>query len=155
MAATTLSAILERFDTVLQASPLLLLPTSNPFSDAAEPNANVGSYYTLLPAGLVHPDGTSNYSEARIDRITVKVQKPLDFNASRAIRELQDLCDAIERAIIADGPDHFYDATVEKGSRKVTRPKPPRTPGSTQPTAGSDLAEATIAFLVDYDYNEA
>ena len=41
---------------------------------------------------------------------------------------------------------------TDSGEELVERP---RTPGATQPTAGSDLAEATIAFLVDYDYNEA
>ena len=74
---------------------------------------------------------------------SVTVQQPLSFEGYQAQRDLQNVLDDIERAVIADGPDHSYMAHVEKGSRKIVRKK------------NADVCEASINFLVDYDFNEA
>jgi hypothetical protein len=141
MAPQTASAILERFERVLQESPCLLSPSAHPFTNEQTPNIAVGLTYRVVHAGLVSDFCQSNYSEARIDRIQVTVQQPIDMDGYAAQRDLQTLLDTIERAIIADGPDNSYNAEAEKGSRKVTNPK------------NTSVAEATISFLVDYDWN--
>jgi hypothetical protein len=142
MAATTLSAILERFETVLQDPSLNLERSADPFTDQAVPNALVNTTFRVLAGGLVRETSQSNFSTARVDRVTVTVQRALHFAAYDAQRELQDLLDDIERAIVADGPDQGYMVTVEKGSRKVMKKK------------DADVIEASIAFMCDYDFLE-
>ena len=143
MAATTMSAILERFDTVLQDEPCLLKPSSNPFTDTSESNISIDTTYLLQAGGLVGtPLTTGYYSDARVERVTISLYKTMEFDAYQAQKDLMDLLDVVERAVIADGPDNGYMVTVEKGSRKVTRPK------------GTDLCEAALSFLVDFDYSE-
>ena len=102
----------------------------------------VDSAFRLVPGGLVGQTCQSNYSTARIERIVVTVNRMTQFDAYDVQRALEDQLDAIERAIIADGPDHSYMASIEKGSRKVTRKK------------DSDVIEASINFLVDFDFSE-
>jgi hypothetical protein len=142
MAATTVSAIIERVEQVLVAEPLALTLNPDPFSDEGVPNSLVDTSCRVTSGGVVHSRSTSNYQALRIDRVTVTVQKTLSFEGYEAQRALQDLLDDIERAIIADGPEHGYMASVEKGSRKITRKK------------DSDVCQASIDFLVDYDYSE-
>ncbi len=142
MAATTISAILERIETVLQAEPLVLTRSIDPFTDALTPNTMVDTTFRVVAGGMVRENSQSNYSTARVDRVTVTVAQALKFDGYQAQRDLQDLLDDIERAIIADGPDQGYMVTVEKGSRKVTRPK------------DSDLCQASISFFCDYDFLE-
>lgn len=143
MAATTISAILERIEHLLVAEPLKLTLAPNPFTDDAIPNSMVGEMARVTSGGLVHSRSTSNYQAIRLDRVTVTVQQALQFEGYQAQRDLQDVLDTIERAVIADGPDHSYMAVVEKGSRKIVRKK------------DADVCEASINFLVDYDFNEA
>ena len=143
MAALTTAAILERFETVLQAPPCLLQPSANPFTETTVANVNVDTVYKLTANGIISDRITSNFQSVRLERIGVCVYKAMQFDGYQAQREIQDLLDTIERAIVADGPDQGYMATLEKGSRKVTRPK------------GTDLCEATLSFLVDYDFDES
>jgi hypothetical protein len=143
MAAQTISDILTRIETVLAASPLNLLLNPDPFSDEGVPNALVDTTCRVTSGGMVHSKSTSNHQALRIDRVTVTVQKTLKFEGYEAQRELQDLLDDVERAVIADGPDHGYMVSIEKGSRKITRKK------------DSDVVEASLNFLVDYDFSEA
>jgi len=142
MAATTVTAILTRLETVLQAPPLGLTLSLTPFSDTTEPNVVMLTLVRVVSGGLVGQRCTSNYSEARMERLTVTVQQPLNFDGYGAQRDLTTLCDAIVRALIADGPAHGYDVTEERGSRKVTRP--PKT----------DLCRAEIHVIADFDYSE-
>jgi hypothetical protein len=144
MAETTISAILDRFATLLEAEPLNLVSAGDPFSDTAIPNVSVGSTYRLMSGGLVRDTQQSNYMSARVERVTVIVQAPLNFDGYQAQRDLQDVCDAIERAVIAAfGVAPKVGIAVEKGSRKITRKK------------DSDVCEASLSFQCDYDFNEA
>lgn len=143
MAAQTMSAILDRFKTVLEAPPLNLVASTNPFDDADVPATLVDMTYRLVSAGLVSDVPTSNYQSLRIERVTVTMAKTIGFQGYTAQQTLHNTLDAIERAVIADGPDHGYLVSIEKGSRKVTRPK------------NTDLLQASISFLVDYDYSES
>lgn len=140
--ATTSSAILERVETVLQAQPLSLTLSSNPSTDETVPNSLVAETVRVQSGGIVKDTEVSNFTVLRMERITVTTQRASGFEAYESQRDLQDLLDKIERAVIADGPDNNYFATVEKGSRKITRKK------------DSDVLEATISFVVDYDFSE-
>jgi hypothetical protein len=142
MAATTISAILERIETVLSSNPLNLTLAPNPFSDETVASAMVNDTCRVESGGIVHDKPVSNWGVCRLERISVKLQRSLDFEGYQAQRALQDLLDDIERAVLADGPDHDYMAYVEKGSRKITRKKE------------SDVCEAALNFIVDYDFSE-
>jgi hypothetical protein len=142
MAQTTISAIIERIETVLAAEPLTLTLGPDPNSDRAVPNSLVDTTFRVTHGGVISSRSSSNFSEARIDRVTVTVQKAMNFDGNDAQRQIQDLLDDIERAVIADGPDHSYMVNVEKGSRKTTRKK------------DSDVFESAIHFLCDYDWSE-
>jgi hypothetical protein len=142
MAATTPAAILERIRTVLEAEPLALVANGDPFSDVGMPNALVDSAFRILHGGMVHESTIAPGMTLRIDRITVTVQQALNFDGYQAMQDLQDRLDDIQRAILADGADHSYMATVEKGSRKVTRPK------------DADVCIASLSFLIDFDFDE-
>lgn len=143
MAAQTISAIIERFETVLAAAPLNLEVSQDPFSDTGVANTFVDTTVRVTHGGLVNDRITSNYQSMRIDRISVTVLRAFRFSGIDAQREVQDLLDEIERAIVADGPDNGYMVNVEKGSRKPVKKK------------GTDVLEAAIHFLVDYDFSEA
>jgi hypothetical protein len=144
MAATTVSAIIERIETVLAAAPmnLLLNPDPDPKADQGIPGSLVDTTFRVSHGGVVSIKGTSNFSEARIDRITVTVQKAMNFDGNEAQRAIQYLLDDVERAIIADGTDNDYMVNVEKGSRKTLKKK------------DSDVFESSIHFLCDYDFSE-
>ncbi len=140
--ATTSSAILERIETVLQAQPLSLTLAPNPFTDDVVPNTLVAETVRVQSGGIVNDTDVSNYTVLRLERITVTLQRALQFEGYEAQRDLQDLLDRIERAVIADGADHDYMVRVEKGSRKITRKK------------DSDVCEASLSFIADYMFSE-
>jgi hypothetical protein len=143
MPATTASAILTRFETVLAAAPLSLTKSIHPFGIATEANTVVDTLFRVLYGGSAGmPLSQSNHSEARLDRITVSVHRTLKDDAYAAQRALADLCDSVVKAIIADGGSNGYNAFEDKGSRKIVRPK------------DTDLCVAEIQFIVDYDWNE-
>lgn len=143
MAAQTMSGILARFETVLQAPPLNLVKSTSPFDDADVPNTLTDMAFRVLAGGIVSDVPTTNYASLRLDRVTVSVGKMLAFDGYGAQRAVQDLLDTIEQRIVADGIDHGYFASLEKGSRKSVKPK------------NADICQASISFLVDYDYSEA
>lgn len=143
MAATTLSAILTRFESVLTTAPLSLTLSQQPFSDETEPNAVVDTLVRVTSGGLAGLKSQSNYAEARLERVTVTLQQPLGFDGYGAQRALSDLADDVAKAIIADGPGHGYDVTEERGSRKQVNPKK------------TELCRLEIHFLVDYDWLES
>jgi hypothetical protein len=143
MAAQTMSGILTRFQAVLEAPPLSLDPSANPFTDEAVPNLTIDNTYRVVAGGIVNDKPTSNFQSLRIDRVVVTIAQTMKMDGYAAQRDLEDLLDAIERAVIADGPDHGYFASLEKGSRKVERPK------------GTDLCRASLNFLCDYDFDSS
>jgi hypothetical protein len=143
MATQTTAGILERFETVLQDPPCLLKPSNNPFTEATEPNISINETYRLQTGGLLSDLPVGNYFSARRERIIVTLYQRMDMDPYQAQRDLQDLLDTVERAIVADGTDHGYMADVEKGSRKATRPN-----------KDSDLYEAQLSFMVDYDFDQ-
>src|SRR5690242_4320524 len=143
MATQTIAAILERVETVLQDPPCLLKPSANPFTETTTPNIDINETYRVQAAGVLSDTDVGNFLSARRERVIVTLYQRMDFDGYQAQRDLQDLLNTVERAIIADGPDHSYMAFLEKGSGKVTRPK------------DTDLCEAPLSFIVDYDYDQS
>lgn len=152
MSETTLSAILDRFERVLESPPLSLTKSKVPFNDdkslVIEPNNVIDVLFSVSGGEMVSRTSQSNYSEARLDRVIVTLHKAMNFDAYAARRDLADMCDRVVRALIADGPDHSYDVSEERSSRKISRPKGDK-------GVPTDICRAEIHFFVDYDYSEA
>lgn len=139
MAVTTLKAIMDRFQVVLEGSPLFLTPTKEPFSHERSPNAVLDTAYRIEDGGLVssRPVGGSQF--VRVDRLTVYLAKKLNFAAQTSVETLETTLNTIERYILADDANNSYHASVQ--DRRITR------------LPESDVAVASLAFLVDYDYS--
>lgn len=139
MAATTLSAIMDRFTSVLEADPLFLKPTKEPFSHDLSPNTVLDSAYRIQDEGIqsTRPVGASQF--VRVDRICIYIAKKLNFAGQASVETMEDTLNTIERQILADDADHDYHASVD--SRRVTNP--PKT----------DIAIGSLSFLVDFDYS--
>ena len=140
MADTTLSAIYARVATVLEADPFFFVATPEPFSHDRAPNAVTDRAYRIQDGGLVRSDSTSNYTAARIDRLTVFVAKKLAFANQDALETLEDTLLGIERAVKADGPANGYHAELE--NRLVTR------------IPETDVMVGSLNLTVDYDVSE-
>jgi hypothetical protein len=140
MPALVLSDILARFRTVLEASPVFLVETREPFSHERQPNATLEHSYYLEDGGIVSSKSVSNFDAVRLDRLTVYIAKKLAFDGTTAFDALQDTLVAAERALIADGPAQGYSVDVEQ--RRLTRP------------AGKDYGIGSLTVTVDYDFDE-
>jgi hypothetical protein len=146
LADTTLSASLEHIETVLTTSSGLGLTLStDPWSAENVPGTLTNDTVRVRSGGQVGaPICQSNFASARLDRVLITVTRSLmDGGAYQAQRDILDVLDDIERAVIAASADHDYMVTIEKGSRKVVHPK------------DSTVCEAEIGLVVDYDFNEA
>lgn len=139
MAATTLKAIMDRFQAVLEASPLSLKATKEPFSHDRSPNAVIDTAYRIEDGGIAssRPVGASQF--VRADRLTVFLAKKLNFAAQSSVETLETTLNTIERYILADDANNNYHASLE--ARRITRPP------------DSDVAVASLVFVVDYDYS--
>jgi len=139
MAATTLKAIMDRFQVVLEGEPLLLKATKEPFSHDRSPNTVLDSAYRLEDGGMSvsRPVGANQF--VRVDRLTVFLAKKLNFAAQVSVETLETSLNTIERYILDDDADNNYHASVE--GRRITR------------VPDSDVAVASLVFLVDYDFS--
>lgn len=143
MANTTLSAIMTRFRTVLEAEPLLMKPTVEPFSDEPQPSTLVDNSYRIVSGGTVNKRAMGYRVWAVQDRIVVHLSRKMGPDGQVAQEALLDLFDDVESLLMQDGDDHSYQATAEKGSRKFTRPK------------DSQVINGSMSFVVDYDWSES
>lgn len=139
MAATTLKAIIDRFQAVLEAAPLSLAPTKEPFSHDLSPNTVLDSAYRIKDDGLVRNQPVGANQFVRVDRLTVFIAKKLAFTAQTVAETMETLLNTIERQILADDAAHEYHASVE--GRTITQPP------------NTDIAIASLTVLVDYDYS--
>lgn len=139
MAATTLKAIMDRFQVVLEGSPLRLKPTKEPFSHDRSPNAVIDTAYRIEDGGmsLSRPVGANQF--VRVDRLTVYLAKKFNFAAQESVETLETTLNTIERRILNDDADNSYHASVE--SRRVTR------------VPDADVMVGSLVFLVDFDFN--
>ena len=141
MADTTLKAIVDRFQAVLEASPCSLTASTLSFSHDRQPAAAIEDHYYLEDGGLVSNRPMGNYKAARMDRLRVFIAKKAKFDGVSAFETMTTLLLTIERAIKADGLSNSYHAEIE--SHRVTQP------------IGKDILIGEIALAVDYDVNEA
>jgi hypothetical protein len=141
MAATTLSAILAAWATVLEAAPLALRPTAAAFTHDVQPNAALDESYYLVDDGAVSRASVTNGMEVRVDRVTLWMAKPLNFAGPTQLQALEDLLDDIYRTLIPVARAAGYN--VEADTRRVTHP----------PNTEHLIASAT--FRVDYDFSTA
>lgn len=142
MADTTLKAIIDRFEAVLEATPLFLKPTKDAFSHDRQPNTLLDNSYYLEDGGLVSSRPVGNYKAVRVDRLVVFVALKLNFQAQTQKETMTTTLLTIERYLKADGPANSYHAEIG-GGRRVTRPK------------GKDILIGSLALTVDYDVNES
>lgn len=139
MAATTLKAIMDRFQVVLEDDPLNLKATREPFSHDLAPNTIVDTAYRLEDGGLVSSRPVGNTQYVRVDRLIVYLTKKLNFAGQASVETLEQTLNTIERYILADDSANSYHASVEQ--RRITR------------IPETDVAVASLTFLVDYDFN--
>ena len=139
MAATTLTAIMDRFQVVLKAAPLHLTETKEPFSHDRSPNTVMDTAFRLEDGGIISSRPVGGNQFVRADRITVFLAKKLAFNAQTSVETLETTLNTIERYILDDDADNSYHASVE--GRRVTR------------LPESDVAVGSLVFAVDFDYS--
>lgn len=139
MAATDLNAIIDRVQAVLEASPLSLSKSKDAFSHDRQPNTMVTNSYYLRDAGLASSQDQSSNAEARIDQIEIFVGRKVNFDGTTAMETMQTSLIAIERALVADGPSHSYNARAV--NRRVTRP------------GGKEMVVGSLTLSFDYDFS--
>jgi hypothetical protein len=134
-----LTEIIDRFETVLEASPFTLKPTKEPFSHDRQPNGLLDNAYRIEDSGLVSSASATNEVAVRIDSLTVWIAKKLSFDGQAAMAALETQVIAIERAVKADGKANGFH--VEIAGRDIRRK--------------NDFATASIRLRVDYDFSES
>src|SRR4051812_10903133 len=100
MAATDLAAILAAWATLFEAATLALTPTIAAFTHDLQPNATVPNSYYLTDDGNVQRQSITHDVEARVDRITVWIAKPLNFTGPTQLQAMETLIDDIYRRLV-------------------------------------------------------
>ncbi len=139
MAATTLAAILDRFQAVCEGANVNLRKTTDEFSFDRQPNAKLDTVYRIEDAGFSETASLTNNVDARVDLLSIWVARKAtpDSQATRRTVEVDLL--TIERQVVADGPDNNYHAS--KTAREVERV--------------GDVIMGRLELSVDYDVSLA
>ncbi len=138
MATTTLKDIIDRFQTVIEAAPVSLKQTDQPFGFDLQPNAALDDRYWIQDGGMLESRSMTNNAEVRMDSLTVWIATKIKFAGQTAQETMETALAVIERAIVADGPANSYAAT--KTERAIER------------IDDTDVLVGLIAFTVDYDF---
>ena len=139
MASTTLKAIIDRFQAVLEGGDVNLKKTTDEFTFDREPNLMVDDVYRIEDLGLIESTSITNSVDVRVDELGIWVARKGQFD-TQAVREtLETDLVTIERKIVADGPSNDYHATIT--SREIQRPDE------------SDVLTARLGVAVDYDFS--
>ena len=137
MAATTLKAIIDRFQAVLEGADLQLKKTTEEFSFDRQPNTRIDNVYRIEDAGLVSTESATNNMEVRIDELAAWFARKATPD-SQAVRDtLETDIVAFERKIVTDGRSNSYRATLN--GREIERV--------------DDVILARVSVLVDYDFS--
>lgn len=139
MAFLTLKQIIDRFQVVMEAAPIAMKATREPFSHDRQPAGLVTNTYRIEDAGLAASKSMSNHAAARMDTLRVWIARKMAFAGQTALETVEDSLVAIERALIADGLAQGYHVS----------------PAGRDPRPSGDLVIASITFTVDYDFNES
>lgn len=141
MAATTLKAIIDRFQAVCEGADLNLKKSQEEFSFDLQPNLRINNVYRIADDGLSQSQTLTNDVDARIDVLSVWLMRKATPDSQAERETLETTINTLERKILADGPSNNYKATLE--GREVERPD------------GSDVIVARVGFFVDYDFATA
>lgn len=139
MAFLTLKQIIDRVQAVMEASPISMTATREPFSHDRQPAGLVTNTYRVEDAGLNSSRSMTNHAAARIDTLRVWIARKMAFAGQTALETVEDAIVAIERALIADGLAQGYHVQLT----------------GRDPRRSGDLVIASITFTVDYDFNES
>lgn len=139
MAALTPTGIINRLQVVMEASPISMVQTREPFSHERQPSGLIQNVYRIEDAGLVSTRPITNRTQARIDAYRVWFTRKMAFAGQTALEAVEDSIVAIERAVIADGLAQGYHVTF----------------AGRNPRAVGDLVIASVTFNVDYDFSES
>jgi len=138
MATTTLKAIIDRFQLVIEDEPLSLTQTTQPFTFDVQPNATVDDRYWVEDGGLTESESQTNNAEVRMDTLIVWLASRLKLDGQSAQEAMETRLVTLERYLIADGAANSYMATlIGREMRKID---------------GLDALIASASFVVDYDY---
>ena len=143
MAATTLKAIIDRFQVICEGGTLSLQKSLTPFTLVREPNATLESAYYLEDGGVVQTDIGTNEIEFRVDAVTVHLARRLKFAGQTEAETLQTTMNTLERLILADGPAQGFHASV--AARVAPAPM----------EDNADVIVAGLTFNCDYDFSTA
>lgn len=141
MAATTLSAILAAWRTLVESAPLSLRPTNAAFTHDVQPNAALDESYYLVDDGAVSRASVTADVEVRVDRLTIWIAKPVNFAGPDQLQAMEDVIDDLYRQLVVLARAAGYN--VEADTRRVTRPP------------NTEHLIASASFRVDYDFDAA
>lgn len=139
VAATTLAAIVLRFQTTCEGANLNLKKTTDEFSFDRQPNLRINNVYRIEDTGLVETRSLTNNVDARVDGLAIWIARKATPDSVDERDTMESTCLTLERQIVSDGPSNSYHATIE--GREIQREK--------------DVIMARIAFSVDYDVSLA
>lgn len=141
MAPTTLAAILAAWGTVVEASPVSLVPTVAAFTHDLQPAGMVANSYYFEDGGNVSRSSVTNQAEVRVDRVTVWIAKPLNFAGPATLQAMQTLIDTVYKQLLVLAVSAGYNVIAD--TRRVTVPK------------DGEVLIASAAFTVDFDFSTA
>jgi preprotein translocase subunit SecA len=139
MAATTLKAVIDRFQAVLEGANLNLRKSTDEFSFDQQPNTKLNQVYRVEDAGLSETQTLTNNVDARVDSLSVWLARKATPDAQAERETLETTLLTAERQIVADGPSNNYHASVS--AREIERT--------------GDVLVARLEVLVDYDVSLA
>lgn len=141
MPSYTPATLRAHLQALVEASPLSLTATREPFSFDRQPNAVLDGTYVLDQA-LVSERSLTAGVAARIERFTLTVARLTKIDGETALQALLAELTTIDRAVRADGIDSGYHAWPIAGSLTAQRP------------AGRDFCLGQVAWTCDYDFEE-
>jgi hypothetical protein len=138
MADFTTEGLINRFQAVMEAAPLSMVLTREPFSHDRQPAGLVQNTYRIEDAGLASSRPASNHAQVRVDNFKVWFARKIAFAGQTALEAAEATIVVIERAILVDGRAQGY--------HPVLTGRDPRRFG--------DLVIVAVSFDVDYDFSE-
>jgi hypothetical protein len=138
MADFTTEGLINRFQAVMEAAPLSMTLTREPFSHDRQPAGLITNTYRVEDSGLASSRAATNHAQVRIDTLRIWFARKLAFAGQTALETAEATIVAIERAILADGRAQGYHAVLT----------------ARDPRRSGDLVIASVTFQLDYDFSE-
>lgn len=142
MAATTLKAIIDRFQAVLEGADLHYTKATDEFTFDRQPNLAVNDVYRIEDLGpFTEPETLTNNMEAHVDELGVWIARKSAFDSQAERETLETTVNTIHKKIVADGPSNNYHANMV--GREIRR------------ADDSEIMMALVRFTVDFDFSVA